>query len=131
MVTALLGAMAVMAVMACTHPPVTEAVTGPVPMARGTECRAACSSLGMQLTSVVLIMNSAGCVCQVMAPGGATHDGAAAAAGGMAIAAVRAAQQQEQEEERRRQDDEQNRKRQQDDDDKRRQEEERQRQQPY
>ena len=119
---AIFGALAcAVALMACTHPAVTEAVTGPVPMARGAECRAACASLGMQLTSVVLIMNSAGCVCQVTTPGVSTRDGAAAAAGGMAIAAMRAAEEQSAEEQRRHEEEE-NAKRQRDDDDKRRQE---------
>src|SRR3954462_15415679 len=77
---------------------VNRAVSGPLPPERGAECRANCASLGMQLTSVVLIMNSTGCVCQVIdapkPPGAtpaATAEQAAAAVGGGAAIAVTAA----------------------------------------
>ena len=99
------------ALLACVSP-VSKAVSGPLDVERGAECRTACSTLGMQLTSVVLIMNSAGCVCQAIEPApppaveptrtpapqpvSAGQSGAAAAAGGAAIAAVVAAQQQRQ-----------------------------------
>jgi hypothetical protein len=71
---------------------VNKAVVGPLPIERGNECRANCAALGMQLTSVVLIMNSTGCVCQVLdapKPVGATP--AAAIVGGAAIAVTAAA----------------------------------------
>lgn len=78
---------------------VSKAVTGPLPVERGSECRANCTSLGMQLTSVVLIMNSTGCVCQVIdvpkppgaAPAVTAESAAAAVVGGAAIAATAAA----------------------------------------
>lgn len=89
-------------VISCTamigcFPPVQKAVTGPVPTERAAECRTSCKALGMQLTSVVLIMNSAGCVCQVLeaAPPAetpaATPAAASAISGGAAIAATIAA----------------------------------------
>jgi len=78
---------------------VNKAVIGPLPPARRNECRDNCAALGMQLTSVVLIMNSTGCVCQVIdmpRPPGATpsasaEPAAAAIVGGAAIAATAAA----------------------------------------
>ena len=90
-------------------PPVSKAVVGPVPAERGQECRAACTALGMQLSQVVLIMNSAGCVCQVppdpTTPGAAPPSGgASAAAGGAAIAATVAAERARADQERRRKD---------------------------
>jgi len=90
-----------LSIAACANP-VNRAVAGPVDVMRGEECRVACTNLGMELTQVVLIMNSAGCVCQVAptsAPGSSTAPaerpapqagGAATAAGGAAIAAVAA-----------------------------------------
>lgn len=81
-------------VLAGCAPAVQQAVQGPLPAERGPQCREACAQLGMTLTSVVLIMNSAGCVCQVIDPKpapAATQGGAAAAAGGAAIAATAAA----------------------------------------
>jgi hypothetical protein len=102
---------------------VSAAVEGPVPDERGEECRVACGSLGMELTSVVLIMNHAGCVCQIIpAPipaspeGPSSQDkGAAAAAGGAAVAAVIAAQEAEAARRRQSSDDGDRRRRQQDD----------------
>jgi len=78
---------------------VNKAVVGPLPAERASECRANCAALGMQLTSVVLILNSTGCVCQVIdvaqppgAPPATTAAPAAAAVvGGAAIAATAAA----------------------------------------
>jgi hypothetical protein len=83
--------------IACNE--VNKAVVGPLPAERGTECRANCAALGMQLTSVVLIMNSTGCVCQVIdaaqppgaPPVASAQSAAAAIVGGAAIAATAAA----------------------------------------
>lgn len=83
---------------------VNKAVIGPLPPERGSECRANCASLGMQLTSVVLIMNSTGCVCQVIdvtkplgaTPAATAEQAAAAVGGGAAIAATAAAAAQQQ-----------------------------------
>jgi hypothetical protein len=119
---------AAMMLAACVAP-VTPAVAGPVQTERGQECRAACAGLGMQLTSVVLIMNSAGCVCQVNdPPPRADGGGAAAAMGGAAIAAV-VAKQREDEAARQRQQDEEEQKKQQDDQKKQQEEEQRRQQQ--
>src|SRR5215510_730584 len=79
-------------------PEVSKAVVGPLPVQRAQECRANCSALGMELTSVVLIMNSTGCVCQVLeaskpATAPASAPGASAIIGGAAIAVTAAAAQ--------------------------------------
>lgn len=66
---------------------VTPAVQGPVRVERATECRANCAALGMELQSVVLILNNAGCVCQATPPP-TISGGAAAASGGAVIAAM-------------------------------------------
>ena len=71
-----------------------------VPRERADECRANCASLDMQLTAVVLVLNSAGCVCEPKAsPSAPASAGAGgAAAGGAAAAsaqAVLAAQEQQ------------------------------------
>jgi hypothetical protein len=65
-----------------------------LPRERATECRDNCAALDMQLAAVVIIMNSAGCVCQPKgqpAPGPAVSAGAAAVAGGAVITAAVAA----------------------------------------
>lgn len=93
---AVLSALAVL-LAACPQPAVTPAVQGPVQVERATECRASCSALGMELQSVVLILNNAGCVCQVLGAQPQQSGGAAAASGGAAIAVMMA-----QEEERKR-----------------------------
>ena len=82
---------------ACPQPAVTPAVKGPVQVERAAECRASCTALGMELQSVVLILNNAGCVCQVLGAQPQQSGGAAAASGGAAIAVMMA-----QEEERKR-----------------------------
>jgi hypothetical protein len=58
-----------------------------------SECRSHCQSIGMDLSAVVIISNSAGCVCS---PAGAPVPAGppAAAAGAAAIQMQRAAQQQ-------------------------------------
>ncbi|PTL76600.1 hypothetical protein [Vitiosangium sp. GDMCC 1.1324] len=61
----------------------TKATYGTVPKERATECVAHCADLDMKLTAVVIISNSAGCVCQPKdAEQNASIVGAAAAAGG-------------------------------------------------
>ena len=67
-----------------------------VPKERGTECLDICTGLGMKLGAVVVIMNSAGCVCEPAGATGAVTSGSAAAAGGAAIAAAQAAARQQQ-----------------------------------
>ena len=86
------------ALAACFPPPVGEAVNGPVPRERAAECEANCGGLGMRLASVVLIMNSAGCVCVPVegppgAPGPAVSDASASASAGGAMIAVQMAAQ--------------------------------------
>ncbi|CAM4494962.1 hypothetical protein [Corallococcus exiguus] len=68
-----------------------------LPMERATECRQLCEQIDMKLSAVVIIMNSAGCVCEPKPAEGTTNaalTGAAAASGGAIIrAAADAAQQ--------------------------------------
>ena len=74
-----------LALSACT-PAVAPARRGTLTRERADECTADCAAIGMKLSSVVLIMNSAGCVCvPAEAPPDAPH-AEAAAAGGAAIA---------------------------------------------
>jgi hypothetical protein len=75
----------------------SSATYGAVRKELATECVENCEALGMHLSAVVIISNSAGCVCEPTAPGGEPpRAGAAAAAGGAAIAAARASEQQQQ-----------------------------------
>ena len=41
-----------------------QATTLPLPKERATECVRNCEDLGMKLTAMVVIRNSAGCVCE-------------------------------------------------------------------
>jgi hypothetical protein len=52
------------------------------------ECVAHCGTLGMELTAVVIIMDSTGCVCEPAGRAPTVSHGAAAATGGAAIQAV-------------------------------------------
>jgi hypothetical protein len=68
-----------------------------VPKERATECVAHCAEIDMKLAAVVIISNSAGCVCEPQdAQLKASLAGAAAAAGGQMIEAENAQQQQHQ-----------------------------------
>jgi hypothetical protein len=85
-------------------PAVAPANSGDVPRERATECASVCTKLGMRLSAVVVMMNSAGCVCEPLPPGASAPPptpalpgaapaapGASAAAGGVSIAAAQAA----------------------------------------
>jgi hypothetical protein len=48
--------------------PVRSAVISSVSPERAAECKVNCEQLGMKLTAVVLMMNSAGCVCEPVQP---------------------------------------------------------------
>ncbi|HTO99002.1 MAG TPA: hypothetical protein VMK66_18255 [Myxococcales bacterium] len=54
------------------------------------ECTRLCQSMGLLLTAVVVVADSAGCVCEAQ-PGTARPAGATAAASGGAVIAARAA----------------------------------------
>lgn len=62
------------------------------PRERATECENVCRGMGVELSAVVVIMNSAGCVCE-KARGSAAS--AAAVSGGAIIAAAEAARRQQ------------------------------------
>ncbi|RKH58328.1 hypothetical protein D7V93_16885 [Corallococcus llansteffanensis] len=72
--------------MACTT---AKATAFALPMERATECRSLCEQIDMKLGAVVIIMNSAGCVCEPKSAEGMSPavSGAAAAAGGALIQA--------------------------------------------
>jgi len=83
-----------LAASACETARATER---PVPRALATDCVANCNALDMRMTAVVIIMSSAGCVCEpkqttAMPP----TAGTAAAAGGAVIQATLEAQRQAQ-----------------------------------
>ena len=59
-----------------------------VPRDIARQCAGHCSRLGMRMGAVVIIMNSAGCVCERGQIGKATRFGAAAVAGGAIIRAA-------------------------------------------
>lgn len=71
----------------------------PTPKERVTECEQICTGVGMKLSALVVIMNSAGCVCEVI-NASATQQGAGGVSGGAIIsaagAAAQASQQQQQ-----------------------------------
>lgn len=58
------------------------------PPERATECRSYCGALDMRLAAVVIIMNSAGCVCEPRDAPLADGAGAASIGGGAAIQAM-------------------------------------------
>jgi hypothetical protein len=47
---------------------VNKAITVDLPPERAEECKRNCEKLGMRLGAVVLMMNSAGCVCEPIQP---------------------------------------------------------------
>jgi hypothetical protein len=63
-----------------------------LPIERRTECEKACRQLGLELSAMVLMMSSAGCVCQVpQRKGSAAAPGGGLGAGASTIAAAQAA----------------------------------------
>jgi hypothetical protein len=59
---------------------------------RATECVEVCQRLGMRLSAMVVMMNSAGCVCEPpTARSPSSAGGPSAAAGGTTVAAAQAA----------------------------------------
>lgn len=62
-----------------------------------TECRQLCTDVGLEMSAMVVIMNSSGCVCEVpKADSNSTPKTSSAAVGGAVIAASIARQRQEQ-----------------------------------
>ncbi len=93
-----------------TRPPVARFLT--VPPDTAQECSNICQSIGLQLSAVVVVTNSAGCVCEVQPRAGSAVPGGASAASAGALIVVEAErarherlrkQQQDEEERRRRQ----------------------------
>ena len=78
----------------CFNAPTSGLVS--VPKDTATTCRTHCSQLGLRMSAVVIILNSAGCVCEPGQVSGRSRTGAAAVAG----AAVIRRQQEEQEQRR-------------------------------
>lgn len=71
-----------------------RATTMATPKELVTHCQKVCTDVGMEMTAMVVIMNSSGCVCEFKKSGSAspTAAGAGAASGGAIIAAAAAAQ---------------------------------------
>ena len=71
-----------------TRPPVAPGLTLPPDTAQ--ECVNVCQRIGLQLSAVVVVANSAGCVCEVQPgpPPGARQGGASAASAGAIIVAA-------------------------------------------
>lgn len=67
------------------------------PRARVDECEKLCNDVGMKLGAFVVMMNSAGCVCEPTTAEGAStsSSGGATAAGAATIAAIEEAQRQQ------------------------------------
>ncbi|WP_342381378.1 hypothetical protein NVS55_17160 [Myxococcus stipitatus] len=65
-----------------------------VPKERVSECKTICTDIGMELGSVVIIRNSAGCVCQMPGATQAQQSASAVAGGVTVIEAEEAANQQ-------------------------------------
>ncbi|WP_426750374.1 hypothetical protein [Myxococcus sp. Y35] len=82
----LLVFISILATSGCT---VARPATLTVPKERAAECRTICTDLDMKLGAVVVIMNSAGCVCEphdaVETAG--PHGGSSSIAGGATIQA--------------------------------------------
>jgi hypothetical protein len=73
--------------------PVGPAARGPLPKERLTECEQMCTDLGLTMSALVIIYNSAGCVCQRPDAKGSTTAAVGAAAGGATIAVIAEQQQ--------------------------------------
>jgi hypothetical protein len=79
---------AVLAVACTTAKPLGPLVR--LPADTPQECARLCETMGLQLTAVVVVASTAGCVCEAH-PGTARPSGAAAAASGGAVVAAQAA----------------------------------------
>jgi hypothetical protein len=96
-----LAAVALLAVSTLSACATRKATSRSLPRERASECLAHCDTLGMRLTAVVVIMDSAGCVCEPQAAPAPSASatpvtGAATIAGGATVAAVIAEQQRQQ-----------------------------------
>jgi hypothetical protein len=69
----------------------SKATLGTTPKERVTECQNLCREVGLQMSALVVIMSSAGCVCQVVS---SSAGAPAAISGGAVIAAAEAARRQ-------------------------------------
>jgi len=79
-------AVTIAALLGCagTTPPVNSYVKLDPQIA--SSCQTLCSQLGMRLGAVVLVQNSAGCVCEPEGSPGSSRAGAAAVANGALLA---------------------------------------------
>lgn len=90
------------AVVACSTPRAPIAHGETLTPENASECRSLCANAGLDLASVVVILNSVGCVCEPKhASVGAQHGGSTAAAGAVIIMAAAAAAQQQQQQQHR------------------------------
>lgn len=84
---AILGACVCLLLSGCFSAPTGPLVSVPKDTAR--TCRSHCSQLGLKLSAVVIIMSSAGCVCEPRGAVSQSRRGASAAVGGAIIHAAR------------------------------------------
>ncbi len=76
---------------------IDQAATKTVPRSTATNCENVCVNMGLRMTAVVVIMNSAGCVCEKQPTAGTASQSSTAIAGSAIIhAAQQAAAQQKQ-----------------------------------
>ncbi len=87
-----LGLAALLAVASFSGCETTRASTVPTPKERVTECEEICTGVGMKLSALVVIMSSAGCVCEVV-KATTSEQGAGAISGAAIVAAATAAMQ--------------------------------------
>jgi hypothetical protein len=88
-------AAALLFLSACTT---TRATVLHTPTERVTECKQLCTSVGLEMSAMVVIMNSSGCVCEVprTTPNVSSDASSSAVSGGAVIAAAVEAQRQQQ-----------------------------------
>jgi hypothetical protein len=101
-----------------TRPPVARLLT--VPPDTAQECGNICQGIGLQLSAVVVVANSAGCVCEVQPRASSAVPGGASAASAGAVIVVEAERASDERLRKQRQDEEERLRKQRQDDEERR-----------
>jgi hypothetical protein len=78
----LLSCLALIAATGCVAASPTQL---PLPKDLPQQCEQHCSSMGMRLSAIVIIISKSGCVCEPIKESGSQASGTAAAAGAAAI----------------------------------------------
>jgi len=89
-----MGFFALLLAACATRPPVGRGLI--LPRDTAQECANVCQQIGLQLSAVVVVASSAGCVCQVQPGAPAQGEGGASAATAGAIIVVEAEERQRQ-----------------------------------